>query len=237
MVEAFEKGNAHIAALSPFGYLLAREKKSARAEFASARSGEIFYGAQFIALAKDEYESFYDAARGENIADAKEALKQFNDKKPCWSDAQSPSGYVIPLGALNQAGVQARSGAFVEGQVTVVRAVYDGGICDFGATYIDARDHPSLESNYPDVMKRVEVIWQLPKIIPYGVIVFSPKVAPDVERSLLRVFVDLMLTSEGKTTVQAVFGVDEIQIVQDAVFDKFGEYAKGSGLRLDELVK
>jgi ABC-type phosphate/phosphonate transport system substrate-binding protein len=236
LVKLLNAGNVNIAALSPLAYMLANNN-GARAALASTKKGEAFYGAQFIARASDNYDVFFDPIRAENTADAPEALNQFKDKKPCWSDPESSSGYVIPLGVLNQAKVQTRPGAFVEGQPTVVRAVYSGGICDFGATYIDARENPALESDYPDVKDRVEVIWRIPAIIPYDLIVFSANVTPDVERSLLRAFIDIMTTPDGKALVQTIYGMDELQIVQDAVYEDFRSYVKDSGINLNELMK
>jgi len=237
LVKLLETGNANIAALSPLAYVTVYNNNGARAELASTKNKESFYGAQFIARTSDNYKVFFDPIRAENTADAPEALSQFRDKKPCWSDAASSSGYVIPLGVLNQAKVQTRPGAFVEGQPTVVRAIYSGGICDFGATYIDARENPALETDYPDVKDRVDVIWRIPAIIPYNLIVFSANVTPDIERSLLRAFVDIMNKPEDKALVQKVYGMDELQIVQDAVYDNFRSYVKDSGVDLTELVK
>ncbi len=236
LVRLMNTGNVNIAALSPLAYLQANDN-GARAALASIRNGSAFYGAQFITRASDKYKPYFDPIRGENTADAPVALAQFKDKKPCWSDASSPSGYVIPLGMLNQADVRTNPGAFVEGHPTVVRAVYSGGICDFGATYIDARENPALEANYPDVKEKVDVIWRISPIIPYDLIVFSSNVNPDVERSLLRAFVDLMNTADGKALVQKIYGMDELQIVQDAVYKDFRSYVKYSGVQLGEVVK
>jgi hypothetical protein len=122
---------------------------------ARVRNGEMFYGAQILINREGEFTSYFDEARGENITDhAVTALKQFEDKKPCWSDEFSPSGYVVPLGLLNQAQVETRGGAFLEGQPNVVRGVYVDDICDFGATFVDARTSPTLEADYPDVMDK-----------------------------------------------------------------------------------
>jgi phosphonate transport system substrate-binding protein len=237
LVEALGKGNAHIASLSPFGYLLARENNSVTAILASLRDGQAFYGAQFIANRESGFTSYYDAERDENTAEAFVALKQFQDKKPCWSDTTSPSAYVIPLGVLNQSQVQVRSAAFLEGQLNVVRAVYADDICNFGATFIDARQLPSLEADYADVMDRVVVIWHIPKVIPYENISLSNSLPIEMRRVLQRAFIDLMLTPEGKTAVQTVYGVDELQIAEDALYDDFAAYAKTSGLNLADLIK
>jgi phosphonate transport system substrate-binding protein len=237
LVEAIDKGNAHIASLSPFGYLLARENDSITSILASLRDGQAFYGAQFIANREGGFTSYYNAERDENTAEADKALKQFQDKKSCWSDTFSPSAYVVPLGVLTQAQVQIRSAAFLEGQLNVVRAVYAADICNFGATYIDARQLPSLEANYPDVMDRVVVIWRTPKIIPYENISLSNSLPIEMRRVIQRAFIDLMLTPEGKAAIQTVYGIDELQIAEDVMYADFALYVKASGLDLTELLK
>jgi len=237
LVESMGKGNAHIALLSPFGYLLARENNSATAILASVRDEQAFYGAQFIANRKGEFVSFYDAERDENTANAAEALKQFEDKKPCWSDTASPSAYVVPLGLLNQSQVKTRDAAFLEGQLNVVRAVYADDICNFGATYTDARQLPSLEADYADVMDRVIVIWRAPKVIPYDNISLSTLLPLEMRRVLQRAFIDLILTPEGKAAIQTVYGVDGLQVAEDAMYADFTSYVKASGLPLADLIK
>jgi phosphonate transport system substrate-binding protein len=237
LVEAMDKGNAHIAVLSPIGYLIERANDSATAILSSLREGQAFYGAQFIVNRDGGFTSYYDAERDENTAEAATALKQFQDKKPCWSDTASPSAYVVPLGLLNQAQVKTRSAAFLEGQLNVVRGVYANDICNFGATYIDARQLPSLEANYADVMDRVVVVWRTPKIIPYENISLSNSLPLEMRRVIQRVFIDLMLTPEGKAAIQTVYGIDELQIAEDGMYADFALYAKASGLDLAELIK
>jgi len=236
LLQAFAQDNAHIAMFSPFGYLQAREAGTAAAGLAILKDGETLYGAQFIANRDSEFESFFDVALGENTAEAPAALIQFSQKKPCWSDAGSPSGYVIPLGFLNRAGVQTRAGAFLEGQPPVVRAVYTEGICDFGATFIDARQSPALEEDYPDVLEKVVVIWRIPAIIPYESIAFSINLPLETRRVLVRAFVDVMADPEGKLTMQAVYGIDALQPAEENLYDDFETYAEASGVDLMTLL-
>ena len=237
LVEALDKGNAHIASLSPFAYLIARENDSVTAIMASIRSDQMFYGAQFIANRASNFTSYYDDKTKENTAEAATALKQFEDKKPCWSDSTSPSGYVVPFGVLNQAQVTTRSGAFIESQPSVVRAVYAADICDFGATYIDARELPALEYDYADVIEKVVVIWRIPPVIPYENISISNNLPIEMRRVIQRAFVDLMLTPEGKAAIQTVYGIDELQIAEDDMYTDFALYVKASGLDLSGLIE
>lgn len=237
LVEAFNKGNTHIGMLSPYGYLLARDTDSVSAILAKVRDGETFYGAQIIANRDLGFTPYFDEASGENTTDPATALRQFEEKKACWSDAISPSGYVVPLGLLNQSQVQIRSEAFLDGQPSVVRAVYVEDICDFGATYIDARQLPALEADYADVMDKVIVVWRIPKIIPYENISISTKLPIEMRRVIQRAFIDLMLTTEGKAALQTLYGIDVMQVVEDTTYAEFSAYVKASGLALPDLIK
>ncbi len=237
LVEALKIGNAHLAPLSPFAYLLARQNESVTAILGSTQDGQMFYGAQFIANRESGFLSYYDAVRDENTAEAVEALEQFQDKKPCWTDSTSPSGYVVPLGLLNQARVQLRNAAFLEGQPSVVRAVYAENICDFGATFIDARLSATLEAKYPDVAEKVVIIWRVPKVIPYENVSVSLLVPLEMRRVIQRAFIDLMLTPQGKAAIQTAYGMDELQIADDGQYTDFETYVKDSGLELSELIK
>jgi len=237
LLQALSIGNAHIAVLSPYGYLLASRERGVSALLSRLRDGQALYGAQFIARPDEGFDSYYDSARNENTAEAAQALGQFRDRKPCWSDPASPSGYVVPLGFLRQAQIQVSEPAFVEGQGTVVRAVYAKGICDFGATYIDARYLPALEADYPNVVEKVAVIWQIPAIIPYETIVTASAVNPEIKRSLLRAFIDLMNTPDGRLLIQKVYGIDAFQPADDTLYDQFRIYVGESGLDLSTLIK
>jgi phosphonate transport system substrate-binding protein len=195
------------------------------------------YGAQFLATRKGGFESFFNPDSEENTADAKTALAQFADKKPCWSDEISPSGYVIPLGYLNKNQIQTRPAAFVQGHPTVVRSVYAGGICDFGATYIDARKFPSLEDQYPDLMEQVILVWQIPEIIPYSVLAFSTKIPQSMRDLFTNIVPALMQTTNGKAAFKAAYDIEELLPVNDASFAEFHEYVDESRLELSALVK
>ncbi|MFN8384450.1 MAG: PhnD/SsuA/transferrin family substrate-binding protein [Anaerolineales bacterium] len=237
LVESFSKGNAHIGSLSPYGYVLARNNESVTAILAKIHDGKTFYGAQIIANREHDFTSFFDEARGENTTDPATALKQFDEKKACWSDEVSPSGYVVPLGLLKQAQVQIRSGAFLAGQPSVVRAVYVNDICDFGATFVDARTSPALEADYGDVMDKVIVIWRIPEIIPYENISLSITLPIEMRRVIQRAFIDLMLTPEGKAAMQTVYGMDQMQVVEDTAYTEFVTYVQASGLDLLDLIQ
>ncbi|HEY5730711.1 MAG TPA: PhnD/SsuA/transferrin family substrate-binding protein [Anaerolineales bacterium] len=234
LVDALEKGNAHIVLLDPLSYALAYQKGLVRAQYAVVNDGEVKYGAQFLAPRKSGFTSYFDHDTGANTAGASIALVQFNEKKPCWSEETSLSGYVIPLGLLNQAQIQVRPAAFVGGQTTVVRSLYAGGICDFGASYIDARKFPSLEDEMPDLIEQVLVIWRAPEIIPYKVLAFSTQM-PQPMRDLFSNHIPaIMQTDAGSAAFKTAYDIEELQTVNDGDFHEFHNLVEES--RVDVLL-
>jgi phosphonate transport system substrate-binding protein len=221
LIEALENGNAHIVLLDPLSYALAYQKDLVRAQFAIVNDGKIKYGAQFLASRKSGFTSFFNADTGINTADASIALAQFNDKKPCWSEETSPSGYLVPLGLLNQARVQTRPAAFVGGQTTVVRSLYLGGICDFGASYVDARKFPSLENEYPDLVEQVMVVWQVPEIIPHEVLAFSTQMPQPMRDLFVNIIPAIFQTDTGNAAFKTAYDMDVLQGVNDGDFNDF----------------
>ncbi|MEP7137939.1 MAG: PhnD/SsuA/transferrin family substrate-binding protein [Chloroflexota bacterium] len=237
LVDALEKGNAHIVLLDALSYELAYQKGLVQASFAVVKDGKDTYGAQFIASRKGGFKSYFDAVGQVNTAEASEALAQFADKKPCWTDETSPSGYVLPLGYLNKNQIQTKPAAFVQGHPTVVRSVYLGGICDFGATYVDARKFPSLEDQYPDLMEQVLVVWQIPEIIPYAVLAFSTNMSQPMHDLFSNTVHAIMQTDAGKAAFKTAYDIEELLPVTDADYAEFHEYVGEARLELSTLVK
>lgn len=236
LVDAFEKGNAHIAMLDPLSYALVFQKDLVRARYAVIRDEKFKYGTQFLAPRRGGFISYFDSENGQNAADASVALAQFSGRKPCWSEETSPSGYVVPLGLLNQAQVQTRAAAFTGGQTTVVRSLYVGGICDFGATYIDARRFPSLEDEMPDLIEQVLVVWRSPEIIPYEVLVFSTKMPPPMRDLFADLVPAILQTDAGRAAFETAFESIEFQPVNDGDFNDFHILVKESRLDLSRML-
>jgi len=238
LVEALGKGNAHIALLDPYAYELAFQRDLVRASYAVLKEGEGKYGAQFLAARKGGFTSYFDEEIGENTSEAAAiAITQFAGKKPCWTDERSPSGYVIPLGYLNANQIVTKSPAFVEGHPTVVRSIYASGICDFGATYIDARKFPSLEDEFPDLVEQVLVVWRIPAIIPYDVLAFSTSMPQGMRDLFTSLISAIMQTDAGKAAFKTAYDIDELEAVNDGYYEEFRVYVNESGIDLSTLVK
>jgi phosphonate transport system substrate-binding protein len=237
LVEALERGNAHIVLLDPYAYELAYQKDLVYASYAVLKDGEGMYGAQFVATRRGGFTSYFDEGIDENTDEASAALAQFADKKPCWSDETSLSGYVIPLGYLNENQIITKPAAFVEGHPTVVRSLYASGICDFGATYIDARKFPSLEDEFPDLVEQVMVVWQIPAIIPYDVLAFSTSMPQGMRDLFATLIPAIMQTDAGRAAFKTAYDIDELQPANDGFYEEFRIYVDESGIDLTTLVK
>jgi phosphonate transport system substrate-binding protein len=237
LVDDLAKGNAHIVLLDPYAYELAYGQGSVNAAYGVMKDGKSLYGSQFLATSKGGFQSYYDDVSEENTQDAPVALAQFTDKKPCWSDETSLSGYVIPLGYLNASQVVTKPAAFVQGHPTVVRSLYATGICDFGATYVDAREFPSLMDEFPDLKEQVIVAWRIPEIIPYDVLAFSSSMPEEMRNLFTTQVAAILQTDEGRAAFKTAYDIEELQVVNDGFYSEFRKYLQASAIDLKTLVK
>ena len=238
LVESLANNNAHIVLLEPYSYELAYRQDLVRASYAVLRDGVGKYGAQFIAARGAGFESYFNPLNETNIiSDARIAITQLANKKPCWSDETSASGYIIPLGYLNMYQLNTRPAAFVGGHPTVVRSLYATGICDFGATYVDARKFPSLEDEHPDLVEQVIVIWRIPDIIPYEVLAFSTNMPQEMRDQIATIIPAILQTEAGKAAFKTAYDIDEIEPVNDGYYEEFRIYLDESRVDLTTLVR
>ncbi|MBL8095282.1 MAG: PhnD/SsuA/transferrin family substrate-binding protein [Anaerolineales bacterium] len=239
MIEAMCSGNAQVGWLPPFAYLLAQqtmvtlpdgsEVNCASVDFVTLRNGADHYGAQFIGRAAD-----YTAATG---VDDLAALQQFADKKPCWTDQFSASGYVIPFSLLAQEGVKVRTAAFVQGHPTVVRAVYAGGICDFGATFVDARTNTAVQEELPDVNDKVIVVYQTDNIIPNDTLASAYDLPAETRATIMAAMETVAASEDGAAALRALYSIDGLKSVDDTFFDEFRVLLANSGIDVANLVR
>ena len=235
MIEALRAGNAHIAGLSPYEIAKAYEQGAVVAAYASTKDKSASYGAQFLARS-DQFTSFFDPNAGRNFKDPPEALMQFSGKKPCWTTNDSLSGYRVPAGILGWYKIPVQEGAFLQSHYSVVRAIELGGVCDFGATYIDARAFPALKDQFPHLMDEVVVTWQIPAVIPYNGIFYSTTLPADMVTKLNAAFQQISVDSQGQTLLKSLYDVSDVIPVQDDFYTQFVRYINSSGADWETLV-
>ncbi|MBV6395317.1 MAG: hypothetical protein HFACDABA_00892 [Anaerolineales bacterium] len=240
LIESLGEGTVHIAMLSPFAYLSAHEKGYAEAALAGVREGRTKFGAQFLVNAQlagvNGYKIYFDESARVNTAEASIALAQFANKRPCWSDAFSPAGYVLPLGALNLQGVAAKPGLFLQGDEAVIRTVYQdgkGSLCEFGVSLIDSRAR--LFAELPDVNERVRVVWRTEEAIPTDGLAFGASLTQELRYRIVSAL--LVAALQHPSDIQSAFGVDGLQLADDTFYADLRAALQLSGLTLDALLR
>ncbi len=236
LTEAMGSGNAQIGWMATFAYILAHQKGFADVALITNRFGSDHYGAQFIARA----DAGFTPAADTPATDAEiDTLLQFKGKRPCYTDPQSTSGYVIPLIFLKKAGLNTDTDlqppVFAQGHTQVVRAVYAGGICDFGATYVDARS--GVTSDLPDVMDKVVVIYQTKALIPNDNMSYAPDMPQDLRDKVTAAMLKIADTEDGKKALQDLYQIGGLVQTDDTVYDEFRSYLQASGVDLSQYVQ
>ena len=240
LIESLGDGTVHIAMLSPFAYLSAHEKGYADAALAGGLNGKDKFGAQFLVNAQlagvSGYKIYFDEDANTNLVDAVTALAQFKNKKPCWTDAYSPTGYVLPLGELTRQGVAVKSGAFLQGDAAVIRTIHQdtkGALCEFGVTLIDSR--ADLLADLPDMNEKVLVVWRTEEIIPIDGIAYASALADDLRFRITSAL--LVIAAQNPADLKACYNVDSLRLVDDTIYTDLRAYLQLSGLSLNDLVR
>ncbi|HEX9013930.1 MAG TPA: PhnD/SsuA/transferrin family substrate-binding protein [Anaerolineaceae bacterium] len=241
LLEDMDGGKLPAAWLPPLTYLWASQRGLAQVALAANHFGVYRYGAQFLVNAGDNYTVYYDANKNQSTADAANALRQFAGKQPCWVDATSASGYVLPKGILAQESIQTGSGVFTLDHTAVVRALYARGICDFGVTFAvmgDPRTATAVQKDMPDIMQKVIVAWQTPAVIPNLALVYAPRISTPTRSKINDALIGLALTKDGQASLAGALGY-EIGGLKPATEDFYRDLlaaVQASGIELDSLV-
>lgn len=226
LIEAMGSGNAQIGWLPPAAYIVAHEKGYADVGMITMRNGADHYAFQIVANANAGFTSYYDAATGTNTADAATALAQFAGKKPCWTDPLSASGYLVPAGFIASMGISVKAGAWVQGHPTVIKSIYlspNGEICNFGATYVDARSN--VATDFPDVNDVVQVIYVSDPTIPNDTVAYSMEVPDEMRATITAALIEIASTEEGLQLLKdGGYSIGGLTAVEDAFFDDFRVY-------------
>lgn len=240
LIESLGEGTVHIAMLPPFAYLSAHEKGYADAVLAGMLNGKVKFGAQFLVNAQlagvNGYKIYFDSSLNVNLVEPDVALGQFKGARPCWSDSYSPAGYILPLGLFNYHSIAVKPGAFLQGDDAVIRTIYEdvkGSLCQFGVSLIDSRE--DLIAELPDVDDKVLVVWRTEELIPTDGIVYGISLPDDLRYRITSAM--LVLALQNPDDIEACFGVDNLQLVDDTFYNELRAYLQLSGLNLDDLVR
>jgi len=99
----------------------------------------------------------------------------------------------------------------------VITSVYlspNGEICDFGATYVDART--AVTKNFPDVNDKVQIIYISEPIIPNDNVSFAANLPAEVREKLVAALLEISGTEEGRALLKnGGYDIGGLTVVDD----------------------
>ncbi|GAP05749.1 MAG TPA: hypothetical protein DEQ80_00450 [Anaerolinea thermolimosa] len=242
LLEEFGARHVHIAWLPPLTYLVASQHGLARAALLTSHFGVYLYGTQFLANASSGFTIYFDPVRGVNLADAPEALSQFDGRRPCWVDPTSASGYLVPAGLLALHGIHTTEPAFTRSHAGVVRSLYVQGICDFGATFSisgDPRTATTVLNDLPDALERIPILWRSEPIIPNMNLSFITGLPESTEKQLIDAFLEIASSPEGLSLLSSSAGeyqIEALKPIEDSLYNPLREALDALQVNLNELI-
>jgi phosphonate transport system substrate-binding protein len=241
LIVALRKGDVQAGWLPPVTYIYAKDQGAANVLLLANHFGVYFYGTAFFANRDTEFHSYFDQATNRSTAKADIALPQFNGKRPCLVDQTSVSGYLVPIGLLNENQVLFQPPVLIRSYTGIIRALYIKAICDFGATFAisgDPRTSTAVTTDLTDALDRVVVIWQSDPMIPNTNLSVSPTLAPEFRDLLTGMLTDIMKSPDGKTALSTVlqYDVQDLKVVDDSVYDPLREMIKQSRVNIIDWI-
>lgn len=220
-VEALCSGEAQFAHEGPFDYIVAHDRCDIEPLAVVKRFGSDTYATQMVARADSGLTSLEDT----------EGLK------PCWNDPLSASGYVVPQGLLGEAETldTLQEAVWTGSHASTVSSLYEGGICDFGFTWVDARS--TIEDETPDVKEVVEVVYTSESFIPNDLFTVKADIDPTVRETIKDALIAIPETEEGKAAYDRMYQMEGLVERDDTFFDRFRVVLDSSGIDVDELLE
>lgn len=226
--QAFElaamDNQVQIAWLDPIEYILASKNHQMKAALVSYHLGVKAYGVQILVNSTSPFTSYFDPKINKSTADNFTALAQFSGTRPCFSQSTFLTGNLIPLGLFSQAGVPLSDPVITYSTSSNIRAIYITGICDFTATYAisgDPRTSTELLSAFPDILDKVEIIWQSDGIIPNLAVAYSPMVDLPMSSIITEALIAYGRSPKGQTILTSAndYQIEGLEKIEDTDYD------------------
>ncbi|MEW6180170.1 MAG: PhnD/SsuA/transferrin family substrate-binding protein [Chloroflexota bacterium] len=240
LINAFKEQEIHLGWLQPLTYIHAHDRGWVTVGLLINHFGTFYYGSQFLANVESGFISYFDPLANASTADAQTALSQLNGYRPCWVEPGSISGYILPSGILNQLNIETQPGVYSQTHPAVIRSLYIKGICDFGVTFSisgDPRTSSQVINDLPDAPQRVIILWQTNPDIPNLNLSYSTVVSESQIKQINSALMDFVETIDGKRRLtQALndYDVQDLQIVDDSVYDPLRSAVRWSGIDILE---
>lgn len=216
-------GDVDLFWLQPLEYLYLNGEGAADVMLVTNHLGVYAYGVRFLANGNRGFVSYFDNDLGESYGDPLSALQQFAGTRPCFISPQSLPGYFAPLGLLAETSTPTLDPVFVYDYSAVIRALYVGGICDFGVSYAligDARTAGDILQDIPEAENDVVVIWQSEGIIPNLNLSVARDFPLNLEVKLQEAMLDLMDIPDGLARLSTAlnYEVSALKVEADSFY-------------------
>ncbi len=222
-------GDVDLFWLKPLEYLYLHNENAAEVMLVTNHLGVYAYGVQYLANIERGFQPYYDPDLNASFGDPVAALQQFAGTRPCFLNPGSLPGYYVPRGLLGTTSTPILEPVFVYDYSAIVRALYIGGICDFGVSYAlvgDARTAADVLQDLPDASDVVHVVWQSDGIIPNLNLSASPNLPLNLRVRLSEAFLDLQDAPDGLTRLSTALNYEVGALKEE--FDEFYDPLRGA---------
>jgi len=239
-VEAMGAGQAQIGFLPSLQLWQASDMYGAHTVLQTERNGNITYPAQFMTNNPDKYCADKPVERDGKLfcngADALQgpagldAIAKIAGSKVALLGPGSPAGYIYPMLALKEAGLDIDKD-FEKLPVTAndasVLAVYNGD-AEVGFSFWDARD--IVKKDTPDVGQKV-VVFALSEEIPNDGVALTDDLSPELRDKITKALEDFSNTEAGSEALQSIYSITKLAPADPSSLDVVAKAAKELGLQ------
>ena len=239
-VEAMGAGQAQIGFLPSLQLWQASDKYGAKVVLQTERNGNITYPAQFMTNNPDKYCDDTPVERDGmlfcNGADARkgpaglDSITKVKGAKVAMLGPGSPAGYIYPVLALQEAGINT-DGDIEKLPVTAndasVLAVYNGD-AEVGFSFWDART--IVKKDVPDVGQKV-VVFAMTDEIPNDGVALTSDLSPELQQKITDALQEYSSSDEGSKVLQSIYSITKLAPADPASLDVVARAAQQLGLQ------
>ena len=239
-VEAMGADQAQIGFLPSLQLWQAADMYDASVVLQTERNGNISYPAQFMTNNPDKYCEDEPVERDGmlfcNGADALQgpagldSITKVEGAKVALLGPASPAGYIYPVLALQEAGLDTDTDIEqlpVTANDASVLAVYNGD-AEVGFSFWDART--IVASDTPDVGQKV-VVFALTEEIPNDGVALAASLSPDLQDRITTALEDFSNTEEGSQVLTDIYSISKLAPADPASLDVVARAAEKLGLQ------
>lgn len=239
-VEAMGAGQAQIGFLPSLQLWQASDKYGAKVVLQTERNGNITYPAQFMTNNPDKYCEDTPVERDGmlfcNGADAMtgpaglDSITKVKGAKVAMLGPGSPAGYIYPVLALQEAGINTDSDIEklpVTANDASVLAVYNGD-AEVGFSFWDART--IVKKDVPDVGQKV-VVFAMTDEIPNDGVALTSDLSPELQQKITDALEEYSSSDEGSKVLQSIYSITKLAPADPSSLDVVARAAQQLGLQ------